>query len=123
METNGTEYLTFTEQNFHSQVLQHDQPVLVDFWAPWCGPCRTMNPIISELASEWEGKVTIGKVNVDQQPQLAAEYRIQSIPTFLILHNGQLKETLVGAIPKKLLIEKFQAVLEAAPEENKETVS
>jgi len=82
-----------------------------------------MNPIISKLASEWEGKVTIGKVNVDQQPQLAAEYRIQSIPTFLLFHNGQLKETMVGAIPKKLLIEKFQAVLETVPTLDGETES
>ncbi len=109
MEINTAEYLPLTEKNFHTQVLQSDQPVLVDFWAPWCGPCRTMNPVIADLALEWEGKITIEKVNVDEQPQLATEYRIQSIPTFLAFQNGQVAETLVGVVPKRVLVEKFQA--------------
>jgi len=123
MEINATDYLPLTEKNFHTQVLQSDQPVLVDFWAPWCGPCRTMNPIIAELALEWEGEVTIEKVNVDQQPQLAAEYRIQSIPTFLLFRNGQVAETLVGAVPKKVLVEKIQAISSRAAILNEETTS
>lgn len=123
MESHATNYLRLTEKNFHTQVLHSDQPILVDFWAPWCGPCRTMNPIIAELALEWEGKVTIGKVNVDQQPQLAAEYRIQSIPTFLLFRHGQVAETLVGAVPKKTLVEKFQATSSPGSILNEETIS
>lgn len=111
MTVETTPYLTLTEQNFQDHVLQSERPVLVDFWAPWCGPCQTMNPIISELASEFEGQVTIGKINVDQQPQVASEYRIQSIPTFLLVQEGKVVETLVGAVSKKVLIEKLQSIL------------
>lgn len=87
MESPVKNYLPLTEKNFHTQVLQSDQSVLVDFCAPWCGPCRTMNPIIIELVLEWESKVTIGRVNVDQHPQLADEYRSQSRPTFLLFRK------------------------------------
>ncbi len=102
--------ITLTAQNFEKLVRQSTKPVLVDFWAPWCGPCRTMNPIISELTSELDDQVTIGKVNVDQQPQLAKEYRIQSIPTFLLFQHGQIQETLVGSVPKEILVEKILAL-------------
>ncbi len=123
MEINTEENLPLTEKNFHTQVLQSDQPVLVDFWAPWCGPCRTMSPVIADLALEWKGKITIGKVNVDEQPQLAAEYRIQSIPTFLLFQNGQVAETLVGAVSRKVLVEKFQVTSNPGTILNEETPS
>jgi thioredoxin 1 len=110
MAIETTEYTILTNENFSDLVLQSNKPVLVDFWAPWCGPCRTMNPIISELSAEFDGQVTIGKVNVDQQPQLAAEYRIQSIPSFLLFRDGIVIDTLVGAVPKKVLVEKIQTI-------------
>ena len=78
--------------------------VLVDFWAPWCGPCRMVSPIVDEVAGELEGKVKVGKVNVDEQPELAAQYGVMSIPTLLVLENGQVKESSVGARPKAAIL-------------------
>jgi thioredoxin 1 len=93
----------FTDQNFQQEVLNSQKPVLVDFWAPWCGPCQMMGPIIEELAEELEGKVVVGKLNVDENPQMAQKYGIMSIPTLLVFKNGQVVEQFVGVQPKEVL--------------------
>ena len=104
-------YVTLTEQNFRQEVLENAQTVLVDFWAPWCGPCQVMNPIIRDLAKAYDGKITVGKVNVDEQPHTAAQYRIQSIPTLMVFRNGQVVDQAIGAVTRKVLTEKLDAAL------------
>ncbi len=88
--------IIITEENFENEVLNSDKPVLVDFWAQWCGPCRMLGPIIEEIANDYEGKVKVGKVNVDVQPNLASKYGIASIPTVIVFKNGKPEKTLVG---------------------------
>lgn len=97
--------ITITEQNFESEVLQSDKPVLVDFWASWCGPCRMLAPVIAELAEEYEGRAKVGKVNVDEQQALAVRYRVSSIPTVIVFKNGEPVASSVGARPKAQLEE------------------
>lgn len=97
--------LTITGENFESEVANSDRPVLVDFWAPWCGPCRMIAPIIDELAGEYERKVKVGKVNVDECQELAAKFKIMSIPSILIFKNGQVVEKAVGLRTKNDLEE------------------
>ena len=92
--------IILTEQNFEAEVLQSDKPVLIDFWAPWCGPCRMLAPAVAQIAEEYEGKAKVCKVNVDDEPSLARQYGISGIPTVLIFKNGQLTDTLVGLRPK-----------------------
>lgn len=94
-----------TKENFETEVLKSDIPVLVDFWATWCGPCMMLSPVIAELAEELEGKVKVGKVNVDEQNELAMQYRVASIPTLLLFKNGELVKTSVGFMPKNDIIE------------------
>ena len=94
-----------TKENFETEVLKSDIPVLVDFWATWCGPCMMLSPVIAELAEELEGKVKVGKVNVDEQNELAMQYRVASIPTLLLFKNGELTKTSVGFMPKNDIIE------------------
>ena len=89
-----------TDANFDGEVLKADQPVLVDFWAPWCGPCRMVGPIIEELAGLYTGKVKVGKLNTDNNPVVASKYGIRSIPTILLLKDGQVVGNLLGAMPK-----------------------
>lgn len=91
----------FTDENFDQEVLKASEPVLVDFWAPWCGPCRMLMPTVEELANEFAGKVKIGKVNTDENQQTAAGYGITSIPTVMLFKNGQMVDKVVGAPPKE----------------------
>ena len=101
--------LEITDSNFKEVVLESDKPVLVDFWATWCVPCRTVGPIIDELATELEGKAVIGKVNVDNNSESPQTYGIRSIPALLIFKDGELVDRLVGAVPKNQLVEKLEA--------------
>ncbi len=100
-----------TNDTFEETVLKADKPVVVDFWASWCGPCRMVAPIMEELADEFEGKVNIAKVNVDDQGELAAQFRIMSIPTVLVFKNGQVAEKIVGARAKSEFVELIEKQL------------
>ena len=95
--------IVLTKENFEAEVLRSEKPVLVDFWATWCGPCRMLAPVVEELAAEYEGKAVVGKVNIDEQPELAEAFRIQSIPTVLVFKNGQIADMTVGYSPKERL--------------------
>ena len=97
--------ITLTQENFEDEVINSDIPVLVDFWATWCGPCKMIAPIVEEIEEEYEGKIKVGKVNVDDEGDLASEYRIASIPTLLIFKNGEIVHTLVGYRPKEQILE------------------
>lgn len=99
----------FNESNFQSEVIDSAQPVLVDFWAEWCGPCRAIGPVIEELSKEYEGKVNVGKVNVDNNPQVSMNYGITSIPAILFIKGGQVVDKLVGAQPKGNFVKKIEA--------------
>ncbi len=99
--------ITFTDDNFDGEVLKSDLPVVVDFWAAWCGPCRMIAPIIEQLAQEYNGKVKVGKLDVDENQGVAIKYGVRSIPTVLFLKGGQVVDTVIGAVPKSMFVEKL----------------
>lgn len=103
--------LEFTDANFDELVLQSDKPVIVDFWAVWCGPCRMVGPIVEEIGKEYEGKVVVGKVDVDGNPGTASKFGIRNIPTLLFIKGGEIVDKVVGAVPKQVLIKKLEAIL------------
>ena len=102
---------TFTSGNWNEKVLQSDKPVLVDFWAEWCGPCLMIGPIVEEIAKEYDGKAVVGKLNVDENGEIATEYGIRSIPTLLVFKGGQIVDRVVGAVPKPSITQKIDAAI------------
>lgn len=106
-----SEAINVGEQTFESVVLKSDIPVLVDFWAAWCGPCRMVAPVLDEIAAEHEGKIRIVKVNVDEEPALAAQYRITSIPAMKVFKGGEEVRELIGAMPKQMIEQQLEGIL------------
>ena len=96
--------LKITRENFEREVLQSDKPVLIDFWASWCGPCRMLSPTISEIAEDYKGKVKVGKVNVDEEEELAAMFRVSSIPLLVVMKDGKVVNSAVGVRPKSQIL-------------------
>jgi thioredoxin len=103
--------LTISDDNFETEVLKSDKPVLIDFWATWCGPCRTIAPIVEELAVEYNGKIKFGKLDVDDNQDTAIKYGVRSIPTILVFKDGVVKQTIIGAVPKGQIVQKLNTVI------------
>ncbi len=99
--------VTITDQNFEEEVSKSSLPVLIDFWAVWCGPCRAIAPIVEQLAGEYDGKVKIGKLDVDENPETAVKFGVRSIPTLLLFKNGQVVDTIIGAVQKNVIVQKI----------------
>jgi thioredoxin 1 len=109
----GSHAVEATDANFE-ELIQSDKPVLVDFWAEWCGPCKMIGPVVEQLAGEYEGRAVIAKMDVDQNAQIPAKFGIRSIPTLMVFKNGQLVDKVIGAVPKNVLEQKLQAAMEPA---------
>lgn len=107
----GDNLIHFSDDEFESLVLQSDAPVLVDFWAPWCGPCKAIGPIVEELAGEYSGRVKMGKMNVDDNPQTPSKYNIRAIPTVMVFKDGEVAEQITGAVPKSQIVDALKKVL------------
>ncbi len=103
--------ITLTEQNFDQEIIQSELPALVDFWAPWCGPCRMMGPVIDAIAEKYQGRVKVGKLNVDEAPGIASRYGIMSIPTISIFKDGNVVDTVVGAVPQQEIENRIDRIL------------
>jgi thioredoxin 1 len=103
--------VVLTKENFKAEVLESKVPVLVDFWATWCGPCRMIGPIVDELAGEYEGRAKVGKVNSEEQPDLSGEYGVISIPTIIFFKNGKPVDQITGAVPKSAIAKKLDALI------------
>jgi thioredoxin 1 len=103
--------IELTDANFDEKVLNSNKPVLVDFWAEWCGPCRMVGPVVEELSKDYDGKAVVGKVNVDNNPGVSAKFGIRNIPTILFFKNGEIVDKQVGAVPKSVLAAKIEAQL------------
>lgn len=101
----------FTDSNFQQEVLQSDKVTLIDLWAEWCGPCKMMNPVVEELAHHYKDRVVVGKLNVDDNPEVPTNYNVRGIPTFLLFKNGELKEKIVGLQTKQFLQKKIESYL------------
>jgi len=106
--------MEFTDANFQQEVLNSDVPVLIDFWAVWCGPCKMIAPFIVEIAKEYEGKVKVGKLDVDNNPNVSMQYGIRSIPTLLIFRDGKVADQIMGAVPKNMITSKLDSLLQLA---------
>ena len=103
--------LELTDQNFDEIVLQSNKPVVVDFWAEWCGPCRMVGPIVEEIGNDYDGKVIVGKLDVDSNPAITSKFGIRNIPTVLFFKNGEIADKQVGAVPKSNLVSKLEALM------------
>ena len=100
-----------TDDNFETEVIRSNLPVLIDFWAPWCGPCKSIAPVIEELAREYDGRIKVAKLNVDENPVTPSRYGVRGIPNLLILKGGTVKEQIVGAVPKSRLVDAIERAL------------
>lgn len=104
--------MTLTDQTWHNEVLNSDLPVIVDFWAEWCAPCSMIAPVVEQMSEEYEGKIKVGKLNVDENQVTAGKYQIMAIPTLLFFNGGKLVDRVAGVVPKKILVEKIEKILE-----------
>jgi thioredoxin 1 len=103
--------LTITDDNFEQEVINSDIPVLIDFWAVWCGPCKIIAPVVEQLAEEYDGKLKVGKLDVDNNQETSIKYGVRSIPTLLVFKDGKVKETIIGAVPKQQIVQKISALV------------
>lgn len=110
--SDNTGYLTLTDENFQNEVLSSTEPVLVDFWATWCGPCRAIAPLIEELAGDFQGRAKVGKLDIDNNTNVPMQYNVRSIPTLLFFKNGEVVDQVVGVVPKKVIADKLTGLSE-----------